>query len=292
MKKFFMAVGVASTLLLTACSDDISEDLHEELKVYTSFSAMSAITKPLLTNDDILIQLTDGGIEPHDYEPTARDIANISEADLFIFNGLGFEHYTDKIEASVDESVNFVRASENISYVSENEVGVDPHCWLNLDNALILANNIVECLIEKDAVNQEIYKDNLNAFTSYISELKISYDDVLSEYDDTVVVLHPAYAYIFEPYGIEQMAIQKNHEVEPTISEIKEVVDYINENNIRYVFASTDSSSKPLNTVIEETGVEVLILDSMENINEEDIKTSTYIDIMTKNLESLKIYKN
>ncbi len=291
MKKFLMAAGITSIMFLTACSNDVSEVLETELNVYTSFSAMSAIAKPLLTNDDKIIQLTKGGIEPHDYEPTARDIANISEAEIFIYNGLGFEHYVNKIEASVDERVRFVNASENISFVSENEIGVDTHSWLNLDNVLIQANNIVKGLIDIDHDNEEIYRDNLEAFSSYVKDLKVEYDGVLKDFDDTVVVLHPAYAYIFEPYGIKQIAIQENHEVEPTIAEIKEVVDYINNNGIKYVFSSTVTGSKPLDTIIEETGVKVLILDSMENINVEDITTSTYINTMRANLDSLIEYK-
>ncbi len=286
-----IAVVFTSVLALTSCGEGQQDNEDTKMKVYTSFSAMSAITKPLIGNDDILIQLTNGNIEPHDYEPTAKDIVEISNADMFIYNGVGFEHYINEVEASVDSNVFFVNSSQNISFTSKNDKGIDSHVWLNLDNVKIQANNIAHGLIAKDETNEKIYVDNLKAFVSYVDTLKAGYDTTLTNYDDTVVVLHPAYAYIFEPYGIKQLAIQQNHDVEPTITELKEVIDFINDNNIKYVFAATVENSKSLETVVNETGVEVLILNSMENINEEDIDNNTYIDIMTENLEALKKYK-
>ncbi len=294
MKKFrtvTVAVVFTSLLALTSCggSQQVGEDSN--IKVYTSFSAMSAITKPLIGNDDIIIQLTKGTVEPHDYEPTARDIVEISNADLFIYNGVGFEHYIGEVEASVDTDIFFVNSAQNIKFTSETDRGIDPHVWLSLDNVKVQANNIVNALVVKDEKNEKIYRDNLKAFSSYVDTLKASYNSTLSNYDDTVVVLHPAYAYIFEPYGIKQLAIQENHDVEPTITELKEVIDFIKDNNIKYVFAASEEGSKSLETVVNETGVEVLILDSMENIDIDIIDNNTYINIMTENLESLKEYK-
>ncbi len=291
MKKFLNSAILsilASTMLLTSCSDKLSKTFEEELTVYTSFSAMTAITKPLLSNNANLVQLTNGSVEPHDFEPSARDIVSISEANLFIYNGLGFEHYIDKVEASVDESVHFINSAENITYTTENEYGVDTHIWLNFDNVIAQVTKITDSLIQVDLDNEDVYRDNRTAFVANIETLRSAYDKVLSEYADTVVVLHPAYAYIFEPYDIKQLAIQQNHDVEPTISELKEVIDYINENNVKYVFASSEAESKPLNTIVSETNVEVLVLNSMENINVEDITTNTYLEVMTENLESLK----
>ncbi len=294
MKKFrtaITAVFFTSIITLTSCDSDVENRLDSELKIYTSFSAMSAIAKPLIGNDDKLIQLTNGSVEPHEYEPTARDIVEISKANLFVYNGVGFEHYIGELQASVDEDIRFVNSAQNITFTSEDENGIDTHVWLNLDNAKVQATNIVNGLIEVDKANEKIYLDNLKAFSNYVDILIGEYKSVLSDFDDKVVVLHPAYTYIFEPFGIDQLAIQKNHEVEPTINELKEVIDFINNNNIRYVFAASDQNSKALETVVNETGVKVLILDSMENINEEDIDNNTYIRIMTENLEALKKYK-
>src|SRR5919106_3328464 len=39
------------------------------------------------------------GIEPHDWEPTPRDIADAQNADMIVYNGAGFESWVSGIEA-------------------------------------------------------------------------------------------------------------------------------------------------------------------------------------------------
>ncbi len=296
MKKFFKGITatlVISTMLLTSCDGKVRNTLDDEIVVYTSFSAMSAIAKPLVTNNTVLLQLTDGSVEPHDFEPTTKNIMDISETDMFIYNGVGFEHYINKLEASVEGNVVFVNSAKNINYRVNDNQGVDAHVWLNIDNAIVQATNISRSLIEIDGKNEKVYSDNLKDFINKAMALEDEYDYVLSKVEiEAVVVLHPAYGYIFEPYGIKQIAIQQDHDVEPTISELKEVIDYINDNEIKYVFAQNNEDSKPLYTVLSETNAEVLNIYSMENIALEDINRDTYFKVMGENLKAIELLLN
>ncbi len=296
MKKFLkgiIATLVISIMFLSSCGENISNALDESMVVYTSFAAMSAIAKPLIVNDATLIQLSSSNVEPHDFEPTSRDIVNISKTDMFIYNGLGFEHYIKKIEASVEGNVLFVNSAKNIGYTIDNEVGIDPHIWLNFENVITQASNITKSLIQIDEENEHVYSDNLTAFVNNVMSLREDYDDVLQDVDiEAVVVLHPAYGYIFEHYSIKQLAIQQDHDIEPTASELREVIDYINDNDINYIFAEDSESSKALYTVLSETNAKVLQLNSLENINLDDITVNTYVDIMSENLKNIELAVN
>ncbi len=293
LRKFIGSTLLATTLALTSCGTNISYDLDEELIIYTSFSAMTAITKPLITSNAVVIQMTDANVEPHEYEPTAKDVVGVSEADLFIYNGVGFEHYVEKIATSVEDDIVFVNSAKGIEHIIEEGHGVEPHVWLGFDNVLVQATNIINSLIAVDNANEEIYKDNLIAFTNDIEDLQEEYQEVLGHrFGREVVVLHPAYSYIFEPYGISQIAIQPNHDVEPTMVELKNVIDYIKENNVRYILANSAEGSDVLDRVLEETNTDVLVLNSMETLDGDLLETDSYKEIMNQNLESLKKLKN
>lgn len=290
MKRKKILVASTSILLtLTACnSTDTSVD-DDKIEVYTSFSAMTALVKPIVQDNVEVIQLINGNIEPHEYEPTAKDITRISEADLFVYNGLGFEHYMNKVEASVDSDVLFLETATKITDVYEGENGIDPHVWMNLDNAIKQAGAIVDDMSIIDIDNRDLYESNLQNFTDGILQLIAEYDEVLeNDFDKTVVVVHPAYRYLFEPYGITQLAVQPDHETEPTSTQLKEVIEYIRDNDVKYIFSTSSDMTKTVETVVSETGVTVFVLDNLENIDIENITETTYIDVMRSNLEVLK----
>ncbi len=289
------AVSLLGVLLLTSCSSNATVEngeANDTLDVYTSFSAITALTKPIISEDTNIIQLTEPNVEAHDFEPSGKDVASISESELFIYNGLDIEHYIGDLISSVQGETIFVDTSENVPYILEEDETVDPHIWLSFEHAKVQVDNIANGLISVDSANADIYNENATAFIESIDTLEKEYDGFLnSKSGETVVVLHPAYNYLFDKYEISQLAIQENHDVEPTISELKTVIDYINNNNVKYIIAPSDEMTKPLQTVLDETGAEVVVVNTLENITGE-ITKDTYINIMSENLNFIKTVFN
>jgi zinc transport system substrate-binding protein len=79
------------------------------------------------------------GTEPHDFELKARDLVNLSKAQVFIYNGLGMEGWAEEaIKAADNKSLISVNASEGAELIAlaehegEEEHGhgsYDPHLW-------------------------------------------------------------------------------------------------------------------------------------------------------------------
>ncbi len=289
------AVSLISVFTLTSCGGGNRESgasTDETLGIYTSFSAITAITKPIIVEGTDVTQLTEPNVEAHDFEPSAKDVASISNSDLFIYNGLDIEHYIGDLISSVESDTLFVDSSENVPYVLEEDHGIDPHIWLSFEHVKIQAENISKGLSSVDSTNANIYVENLNKFISDVENLEKQYDVYLnSKKGQSVVVLHPAYSYLFDKYEITQVAIQENHDVEPTISELKSVIDYINTNGVKYIIAPSDEMTKPLQAVLEETDAEVVVINNLENITG-DITKDTYINIMSENLNFIKTVFN
>ena len=80
------------------------------------------------------------GSEPHDFEPKTSDMAKLSKADVFIYNGMGMESWAEKtVQSLKTDTLSVVEASKNIPYVTENE---DAHVWLDPENAIYEMKNI------------------------------------------------------------------------------------------------------------------------------------------------------
>ncbi len=91
---------------------------------------MYDFTKTIGGDDIDLTNIVPTGTEPHDFEPTASDMAKLSEADIFIYNGVGMESWADKIIETLPQNVKVICTSEQIP-----TDGNDPHIWLSPQNA-------------------------------------------------------------------------------------------------------------------------------------------------------------
>ena len=107
MKKILPLIATLS-LLLSAC-ENVSEKSadSDKISVYTSFYAMYDFAKTIGGDKADVKVLCPVGTEPHDYEPTAADMAKLSQADVFIYNGMGMEHWTESIEDTLKDMASY-----------------------------------------------------------------------------------------------------------------------------------------------------------------------------------------
>jgi hypothetical protein len=106
------------------------------------------------------------GTEPHDFEPKAQDLAALSTADVFVYNGLGMEAWAqDAVEAADNEDLIVVETSGGADVIVntdpeevEEHGEYDPHIWLSLKGAEIAAQNIRDALAEADPSTRTIIR--------------------------------------------------------------------------------------------------------------------------------------
>ncbi|OMF94295.1 zinc ABC transporter substrate-binding protein [Paenibacillus sp. FSL R7-0337] len=74
----------------------------DKLNIKVSFYPMYEFTKSItgdLANVEVLVP---PGVEPHDWEPTAKDMADISDADVLVYNGAGLEGWAQQVVDGAD----------------------------------------------------------------------------------------------------------------------------------------------------------------------------------------------
>ena len=305
---------VGATALLAGCgaAGSTTENTEsDKLQVVTTFYPMYDFTKQVAQDDAEVSMLLEAGMEVHSFEPSSQMIAEIQDADVFIYNSPEMETWVPDVLASIDTSdMVVICASDAITLLeyegeahahdheSEEEGAnaghshtVDPHVWLDPVLAQTEVSTIAEGLAEADPDNAEDYLENAGIYNGKLNELDEAYRAAFEGTENrTFVTQHAAFAYLAARYDLNQISVTGlNAEVEPSAAALATLSDYVKANNISHIYFENNASSQTAETLAEEVGVELALLSPLEGITEEDQKKgSDYISVMLDNLEALK----
>lgn len=281
MKNILTIICILSILIgCSNVSKDNKDSSNNRLKVYASIYPMYDFAKKICGDKADVYNMTSAGSEPHDFEITSKDMANLTKANLFIYNGGGMEHWVDTVKDSIKE-LKYVETSSNI-----DDKGLDPHFWLSPIKAKKQMENIKNTLSEIDAVNADYYNSNYNYYADRLDELDNHFKDVLSKIKNTnIVVTHPAFGHFCKAYSLNQVAIARD-EADPKA--MSDTIAFIKNNNVKAIFYEDFSSSKLVDSIARETGAKILTLNPIESLSAEYIKAGgDYFSVMEDNLISL-----
>lgn len=291
-------------LITIGCSDQkSSQSDSDKLQVVTTFYPMYDFTKNVAGDKADVTLLLEAGTDTHGYEPSAKEVAAISDADVFVYNSEEMEIWVTSVLESINtENTVIVNASEGISLLEsegehdehesdDHQHDVDPHIWLDPVLAQEEVNNIKDGLIAADSENEEVYQTNATEYNGKLEALNQEFEQAFKDTAKRVFVTqHAAFAYLADRYELEQVSIAGiSTEEEPSPAKLAELQDYIKENDIKYIYYAETSSNKIAETLANESGVELEILNPIEGITEENQeKGLDYIQSMKDNLAALK----
>ena len=216
------------------------------------------------------------GAEPHEFEPTPLDIKILNNSDVFIFTNASMEEWAKKISLSL-KNVHVVDASEGVEIFNN-----DPHIWLDLDNAQKMVMNIVGKLSETKPELSEIFMRNAEDYCGKLKELDKKFSGLNKK--TLVFAGEFAFGYFVRRYGFDFISAYDG-ENEPSLKKMAEILKFINENRIKFIFAESFGLSAITRSIAEQTGAEILFFDSGEKIPQENF---TFFKLMQSNYEALK----
>ncbi|AEG61603.1 metal ABC transporter substrate-binding protein [Desulforamulus ruminis] len=328
MKKFFAALVVLLfTGLLTGCGSAENTGQKEQLTVYTSFYPLYDFAKQVGGDKIIVKNVVPAGAEPHDWEPSPQDVAEMTKADVLILSGTGMEPWAEKVLANIDQSkVTVIYGGQNIELIEgtahehegeeehghEQEAheaahheesgeaeehdhdhgGKDPHIWLDPVNAKIMVDNIQAGLAKADEKNKAVYEANAEAYKKELDKLHEEYQKGLANAKiKEFVTSHAAFGYLAKRYGLTQVPVRGlSPESEPSPADMAEVVEVAREKNIKHIFFETLVSPKVSEVIAHEVKGETLVLNPLESLSEEEIAAGkNYLTGMRDNLKNLEI---
>ncbi|WP_099225074.1 metal ABC transporter substrate-binding protein [Listeria costaricensis] len=309
MKKWFLMVGAAFALVLAlaGCSNASQDSAADKkLSVVTTFYPMYDFTKNVAGDQADISMLIQAGIEPHDYEPSAKDIAKIEQADVFVYNSKDMETWVPSVLKNLDtKKTTVIDASKGIDLLDateeededdhqdgENKQAHDPHVWLSPVLAQKEVANIAAGLEKADAKNAKTYQENAKTYTQKLAELDQDYQTAFKDAKNrTFVTQHAAFAYLAQQYNLKQVPIAGlSPDQEPSPKRLAELKTYVADQHIPVIYFEEISSPKIAKTLADEAGVKTAVLNPLEGLTAEQEKQGEdYISIMQQNLEALKL---
>ena len=252
--------------------------------------------------------LNENGADMHSYQPTAADIVRLHSCDVLIYTGGESEKWVaEVIKQSDNKNLKALNLIELLGdkAVTEREEGAerrengdetDEHIWLSLKNAEILINKIAAALGGADNKNKDIYKTNAANYAERLAALDKEYNEALKNAKHKAMIFADRFPfrYLTEDYGLDYYAAFPgcSAETEASFETVIFLAKKADENG-DCIFITETSNGDIANAVNRNTAKrnkKILTLDSMQSVNKKDIKNGmTYISVMQKNLETLKI---
>ncbi|WEV60792.1 metal ABC transporter substrate-binding protein [Streptococcaceae bacterium ESL0729] len=287
-----MAVSLIA-LMLGACGKQKSSD---KIKISTSFYPMYEFTKNVVGEHADVSYIVPAGQEVHDYEPSARDIAKITDSDVVIYNNDNLEKWFTSAKKNLKSTSLVIEASKDVKLLkfsgqSSSQETVDPHTWLSLKNAQIEVTTILNELSEKYPNYKKDFEENASAYLEKLDNLDKEYASSFEGAENKkFVTQHAAFGYLANDYGLTQIYIAGlTPDAEPSSATLASLKKTMEADKLDIVYFEENADDKIAKTLAQEVGAQTLVLNTVEGITKEEQKDGvTYISIMEQNLENLK----
>ena len=304
MKKI-LSVIISGAILCVCFAFTGCEKSGEKKIIATLFPQYSFAKTIAGDNFEIELLLTPG-TESHTYDPSTADAFTISKAELFLYTGDEMEPWAGSLLSSLGEdaprTVNCslgvtlhesAHADHEDHSHAEHSHGADPHIWLDMEYACIMADNICEGFCSIDPENADAYRENTEKLKTELMKIDADFEKMFSEADTKTIVFGGRFSHIYfiERYGLDYVSAYKSCDTaaDPSLSDISEVVNYIKSNKVKVIYHEELTDPKVARSIADETGIELREFSTAHNVTAQQLENGvTFEDIMRQNLENLR----
>jgi zinc transport system substrate-binding protein len=248
-----------------------------------------------ITGDKMDVELIlPPGASPHTFEITPQRVRNLQGTKIIFKIGYGLDDWTDRLSAFLS-GVQMVTVDKGIEFIYEDEGsqdadhhghgGVNPHYWLSVKDAEIIANNIADNLIAIDSGNANAYQQNLKAYVAKLQELESQIAQRLQPYKGAkIVTFHDSWAYYAREFDLQIAAtIEPFPGRQPTPRYLADLQNVVTSYNIHALFIEPQLSSESVESFVHDLGVRLYVLDPLGGVQGRD----SYIQLMRYNTDTI-----
>ncbi len=290
MKKLLILILLVSSL--SACTPKNNEN-DQKIKIVVSFYVLEYLTQRIGGDYVSITNLLPIAGEPHDYEPSTKDMVTLSKADHIFILGNHFEPWFDDVSKTIyHKGQEVLVVSQGIStIINESTNQIDPHIWTSLKNDVLILNTIRNYLVRIDPNHKAEYEANYLDAKAEFEALDQEFEDTIkNRVRDEFVVNHAAFGYLAQDYGLTMIPIMGiEPDAEPDASVMAQIIDIVKQYKIPYILYEDDANTQVANTIAAETGALTGVLRPGESLNDQQIAAGDdFLSIMRQNLQWLK----
>jgi zinc/manganese transport system substrate-binding protein len=320
----FAALALLSVLgLLVSCGSD-SKDTTSTSTVPDPNRPLVIATTPILgdlvrqvggdeINVEVLIPL---GADPHDFEPSAAQAAQLRDASLIVANGLGLEERLesaldgaekdgvpvfdvgDQLDPLVLSTADEAKPSEEDDHdhghdhdaekepaqeEAHNHGAEDPHVWLDPERMATAASLVATQLATTTGLDASPFQERAATYADAARAAETEARALLAELpadQRKLITNHDALEYFAQRFNLEVIGTVipgGSTLAEPSAADLSDLVALIEANNVKAIFSESTVSSKMIESLAREVGSQVSVVElSTDTLGEPGSPTATY----------------
>lgn len=244
----------AAGIALTACGGPPAADSDGKIDVVASTTVWGDVVREIGGDSvDVESIISDPAADPHSYESTPQDAARISDADLVVYNGGGYDEFIEQtISASGQDKPAIAAVPEEAGghdHGHEHDHSGNEHVWYDLDLLPETAQRIADELGRLQPENAERFQQQAAAFRDRIGALQRKVADIAAAHGgEPVLVTDPIAHYLIESTELNDITPQSfvravEAESDPSAAAVAEIHNAIESGQARLLIYNPQTES-------------------------------------------------
>ncbi len=190
-------------------------------------------------------------ISPEDYEPTTAVAKEVSQADIVLANGLGYDTWLNKLAKASDQA-KLIRVGET---VLKQKTGSNPHLWNNPETMIKTAHYLAKQLGQQDPTHKADFQKNANKYIASLKPIQSLITQISKKSNGHAVAqTEPVFEYMLKAMGYHVMdsdfseAIEAGNDPSPTtLATLKSAIE---NHKITFIVNNKQTSSTTVSNII------------------------------------------
>jgi manganese/iron transport system substrate-binding protein len=307
MKRRFLLINsliLLAMLLLSACSASAPETTPSsgKLKVVATTTLIGDIVKNIGGEQIDLSVLLPIGADPHNFEPSPKDLALVANADIVFTNGAGLEGFMSRLLENAGSKAAIISLSDGLTLINTAEEGAqssdtdhgssDPHVWMDPNNVQHWVDRIEQVLSEADPGQAMIYQANAQAYRQALTDLDAWISQQVTQVPQAnrkIVSDHVVFGYFARRYGFEQVGAvipSISTLASPSAQELASLEETIKNLGVKAIFVDSTVNPALSQRIASDTQTQVVPVYS-GSLSPAGGPAATYLDFMRADVSAI-----
>lgn len=293
--------GVAIVIIAIATLSSQTSEPSSEAKVAATIFPIYDMTQNI-AGDVIDVELAlPAGASPHTFDPSPSTLRDLQGTEVIYAVGHGLDNWTETINESigaetlvVDTGVAIRERAHEEEHDDEHEDedeheeehvhgDTDPHYYLSISNANVIAQTITDDLSQRFPEHAETFNANLE---NYLAELELAQNEIIATLDgvqnNNLITLHDAWYYFAEEYDLNIVGtFEPSPGREPTPQYLVELTEAVESANVQTIYSEPQLATSSIEAFLSDNKLKLAELDPIGGVGERQ----SYIDLMKYNAE-------
>ncbi|HEX5365709.1 MAG TPA: metal ABC transporter substrate-binding protein [Acidimicrobiales bacterium] len=300
-----LATALVVASLAGACGDGGSSAGGDHPSVVVTTSVLGDVVRDLVGEGTSVAVLVPAGADPHELQPSARQVAEMREADLLVVNGGGLEAgLDDAMATAVDEGVPVFEAIDHVPTLpaatgardghGDGRHPVDPHFFTDPARMARAAEALADRLATTvPGLATDAFRRRAAAVVADLRALDAEVAatlEVVPPERRRLATTHDLLAYLADRYGFEVLGSvvgSLSEDAGPSARDIAALAARVRDAGVPAVFTDASSSRDLAEALADEAGGLDVVVVHGESLGEPGSGADTYAGMIRTDAERI-----